>query len=86
MSAEDIIAERDTTHGNYAAQSAVSQAIKKAMAGGKNWSSMLPPQREALELIAVKLARIVSGDPYHLDHWLDICGYAKLGSDHFAKP
>jgi hypothetical protein len=35
-------------------------------------------QHEALDGIAVKLARILSGDPYHRDHWLDLAGYIDL--------
>jgi hypothetical protein len=29
-------------------------------------------------MIAVKLARILCGDPDFQDHWLDVIGYAKL--------
>jgi hypothetical protein len=35
-------------------------------------------QREALDYIAGKLARILSGQPGYADHWDDIAGYAKL--------
>jgi hypothetical protein len=31
-----------------------------------------------LEMIAHKIARILSGDPNHRDHWEDIAGYAEL--------
>lgn len=30
-------------------------------------------------MILAKIARIVSGDPNHADHWDDIAGYALLG-------
>jgi hypothetical protein len=35
-------------------------------------------QREALDQIAVKLARILSGDPTCADDWRDLAGYAWL--------
>ena len=35
-------------------------------------------QREALGQITFKIARILSGDPNHPDHWDDIAGYALL--------
>jgi hypothetical protein len=36
---------------------------------------------EALEMICVKMARIMNGDPLYRDNWVDIAGYAKLVSD-----
>jgi hypothetical protein len=38
-------------------------------------------QREALEMIAHKIARIINGDPNYADSWVDIAGYAKLVAD-----
>ena len=35
----------------------------------------------ALDMICTKIARILSGDPYHEDHWQDIAGYALLGKE-----
>ena len=40
-----------------------------------------PDQREALEMIAHKIARIVNGDPNYADSWVDIAGYATLVAD-----
>jgi hypothetical protein len=42
---------------------------------------LMPDQREALEMIAHKIARIVNGDPNYADSWLDIAGYAQLVAD-----
>ena len=33
---------------------------------------------EALDMICHKIARIINGDPNHLDSWQDIAGYARL--------
>jgi hypothetical protein len=35
-------------------------------------------QREALDMILHKIARIVNGNPNETDHWHDIAGYATL--------
>lgn len=61
------------------------QTIKSAMHSGPQWDNMSPGQREALELIATKIGRIVSGDPNHIDHWDDIIGYATLARDRIAR-
>jgi hypothetical protein len=44
----------------------------------EGWKRLSVGQREALEMIAHKIARILSGDPNHKDHWEDIAGYAEL--------
>jgi hypothetical protein len=38
-------------------------------------------QREALDMIAHKIGRILNGDPNYADSWVDIAGYAKLVAD-----
>lgn len=73
------ITERQATHGSFADNANVAQAIKNTIRYAPNWSHLHPSQREALDLIASKIGRIMSGDPYHGDHWLDISGYAQLG-------
>lgn len=67
------------THGDYKNTAAISQSLKTVMISGKNWDMLKDTQREALELIAMKIARILSGDQNFRDHWDDIEGYAKLG-------
>ena len=80
MGAKQIIENRASTHGDYAEVSRTAQMIKAAI------SRNLPDyQREALDLIATKIARIVSGNPDELDHWLDIEGYARLARESIDK-
>ena len=74
-----ILNERGDTYGDYTEMAAVSQAIKDAVLQG---SALLnPAQRESIEMIAVKMARIACGDPDHVDSWDDIAGYATLISN-----
>ena len=71
-----ILNERGDTYGDYAEMASMSQAIKDAIVPG---SALLnPAQRESIEMIAVKMARIACGDPDHVDSWEDIAGYATL--------
>ena len=74
----DILDEREKTHGPFMATAAKAQQLKDAMRGGKNWDEMDDTQREALQMIASKIARILSGDYNETDHWRDIAGYASL--------
>lgn len=60
-------------------QSAFAVDLKDYLRNGKRWNSLLPFQREALDLIATKISRILTGDPFAPDHWDDIAGYAHLG-------
>jgi hypothetical protein len=43
-----------------------------------NWFNLNYDQREALDMICSKMARIMNGDPNYVDSWEDIAGYATL--------
>jgi len=77
---DNVLADRQTTHGNYADTARTAQHLRQAMREGNNWSILTDTQRESLDMIAMKIARILSGDPQHADHWDDITGYARLVS------
>ena len=79
MTPDGIIAERNATHGNWEQQSATAQALKDVLRESHNWSALTASQREALEMICVKVSRIVNGDPNCKDHWDDVGGYGRLG-------
>ena len=82
MTPASLIAERQTTHGDFATKSAFIQSSKAAMRRAPNWANLSPAQREALDLIETKRGRILFGDADTLDHWMDIAGYATLGGHH----
>ena len=75
------LAERGKTYGNYREQTAISNKIKEAMREVLSFWDMETDQQDALEMIAVKLSRIVNGDPDYADNWADIAGYATLVKD-----
>ena len=74
----DILAERQKTHGDFYDVAMVAQELKDVLRRGKNWKMLDDAQREALEMVATKIARILSGNPHEPDHWKDIAGYATL--------
>lgn len=78
LSTEEILDERNKVHGDYSVDARMAQQIKALLRTGLNWNDLSPIQRESIEMISTKLARIMSGDPHHKDHWDDIAGYAKL--------
>ncbi len=57
---------------------AICQQLKEVMFREPGWARLLPDQRQALEMIQVKVARILNGDPNWEDSWQDISGYATL--------
>ena len=77
---DDVLADRQTDHGNYADTARTVQHLKQAMREGNNWSILTDIQRESLDMIQMKVGRILSGDPGHADHWDDITGYARLAA------
>ena len=78
---DDLLEDRGKTHGCFSEQSLLAGTIKAAMERSRNWGELEHDQAEALDMIAVKIARLLTGNPHHHDGWLDICGYAKLIAD-----
>ena len=74
-----LLAEREHTHGNFEATALIAQRFKDVARNTPNWGAKLTDvQREALEGVFTKVARILSGDPNHKDHWSDVAGGAHL--------
>jgi len=82
---DPILQTREKTHGSFELNADISQNLK-GIFRAELGSTVLPPaQREALDMIALKLSRILSGQANFEDHWLDIAGYAKLGMEACKK-
>ena len=75
---KEILEDRQNTHGELMKQALICQCIKDVMRITDNWKTLKADQKECLEMIAHKTARILAGDANHLDHWDDIAGYALL--------
>ena len=82
MEITETLKQRGHKYGvSFAFQARVVQNIKAAMQDSPNWSRLSPDKREALEMVATKISRILCGDPEYHDSWHDIVGYAKLVAD-----
>ncbi len=78
-----LLNERETAHGDWRHTAALAQGIKD---NWRNCRSLSESQREALDMIATKIARILSGNADEPDHWRDIAGYATLAAEHLVYP
>lgn len=81
---DDTLAERGARYGDFTDHARVAQALQDTMrAAGDTtgWQALSAVQKQALTVIADKIARILTGDPNYADNWHDIQGYAKLVED-----
>lgn len=82
----DLVASREETHGNYADVSRIAQSIKQIISYecsnriDRSQKPLFLAHVESLEMIAVKIGRIIAGDPTFQEHWDDIAGYARIAN------
>lgn len=81
----EILAEREKTHGSFDTHSILSQAFKEIMQNSLQWKNLPPYQKEALDMVSHKIARILNGEAYFLDHWQDLVGYLQLVVNHLES-
>ena len=90
--------ERGSRYGEFHLHAEMTQALKSIMRGcvpeiseecackmALAWELLNPDQKEALEMNAHKIGRILNGDPNYADSWVDIAGYAKLVGDRLER-
>jgi len=83
---DKTLAERGVNYGDFADNSQIAVRIKEAC-----WPAALDNPRfqclgpsdkavvlNAIDMIAAKISRLVTGRPMHKDSWHDIAGYAEL--------
>lgn len=75
------LAQRGHVHGDFTENAYTAQTLKEVARSGVHYNKLSLVQREAIDNVLQKVARIVTGDPNHKDHWHDIQGYAKLAED-----
>lgn len=99
MSIESTLTERGNRYGDFTDHARLCQQLKFDMMSFSvttqtddsitsriPWMYLADAQKQALEVIADKIARILSGDPNYADNWHDIQGYAKLVEDRLPQP
>ena len=77
----DMLAGREARYGTFEGHARISQALKRAMQDSPNWSKLTDVQKEGLEMVQHKIARMLNGDPSYLDNIVDIVGYSTLVKD-----
>ena len=75
---DEILKERGARYGKFSGHAAISQNLKEVVSDAEGSHRLTPSQREAVSMICHKMARILNGDPNHVDSWADISGYAQL--------
>jgi hypothetical protein len=88
----DTLAQRGARYGDFTGHAQIAQDLQDVMRNAQpypmmgsepssGWKGLSPVQKQALTVIADKIARILNGDPNYDDNWHDIAGYAKLAED-----
>jgi len=80
---EEILAQRGERYGAFETHAEITQDIKRTIT--RYGDKLNDSQREALEMIAHKMGRILNGDPNYDDSWIDIAGYAQLVVDQLME-
>lgn len=87
VNVNEILNQRENTHGKFSNHAKISQDFKTILhySDIEKWESLNYDQREALDMIVHKIARILNGDADYVDHWADIAGYSTLVANSLAK-
>lgn len=81
-SIDQTLAERASKYGDFTDLAVTAQNLKDEARRGVGWGKLSGNQREAVDMILHKIARVISGgDPDYKDNWHDIAGYAKMAED-----
>jgi hypothetical protein len=81
----EVLEARGRRYGEYHMVAQLSQALKEELQVSPSWVHMEPHQQESLEMICNKVSRICNGDPFYVDSWRDIAGYAQLVVNELEK-
>ena len=78
-----ILNQRAGNYGSFRDVAYFAQEFKALIQAHISGSDKVvdPDQREALDMIASKIGRILCGNPNYVDNWVDIAGYAQLVAD-----
>jgi hypothetical protein len=84
MSTDELLNKREMTHGIWRKQSTCSRELKELLNHHVR-HTLNASQAEALNMIILKISRIVCGNPNEPDHWNDIAGYARLAAKEITE-
>ena len=75
---EDTLVERGGRYGSFITHAVISQELTGVMHDAPKWDELSPSQKEALEMVAHKIGRILNGDPNYVipgQILLAMCGW-----------
>lgn len=86
---DETIQARANRYGDFTEEAIIAMGLKNtlrfkwsddlvSLSSRPGWVQLEPYQQHALELMCMKIARIINGDGNYCDSWLDIAGYATL--------
>jgi len=75
---DNTLAQRGARYGEFTEHADITQGLKTVMNRTPKWAALADDQKEALEMVAHKIGRILNGDPNYIDSWTDIIGYTRL--------
>ncbi len=85
MDVNEMLEGRKDRYGLFEGHAKIAQLLKSEMRMTNGWSRLNADQREALEMVQHKVARILNGDPNYDDNWVDIAGYAMLVANRLKR-
>ena len=85
MEIDQILEERGSRYGDFGSHAIITQNIKAAMRHSPNWAKLPNDMKEALEMVAHKVGRILNGDFTYADNVIDIIGYMQLVLDRMER-
>lgn len=91
---QTITDERGKRYGDFGAlcvtSAQIKQTVRDALLENETFQKLDGVKKcvveEYLDMVATKLARIVTGDPTYDDNFLDIEGYSKITRERICKP
>ena len=85
MDVNKMLDGRRERYGEFEDHAHIAQCLKDEMRMTDGWNRLAADQREALEMVQHKVARILNGDPNYDDNWVDIAGYAMLVANRLRR-
>lgn len=90
---DETLEDRGASYGRFADNSRVAVDIKlicwSRLKGSAKFHELSDDDNSvilnAIDMIAAKISRLVTGDPLHKDSWQDISGYAELVVRHIEE-
>lgn len=74
----NVLAARGNRYGAFDRHAQITQDLKLIMHQSPKWRYLTASQKEAMEMIAHKMGRMLNGDVTYQDNVVDIIGYATL--------